>query len=61
MTIRSQGPRPNYQSSILPLKYRGKPYENVEHEVFLGTAQADLSEITERAWLVLSSTVAAHD
>ena len=48
MTIRSQGPRPNYQSSILPLKYRGKPYENVEHEVFLGTAQADLSEITER-------------
>ncbi|EJF63962.1 catalase [Dichomitus squalens LYAD-421 SS1] len=47
MAFNNQGPRPNYQSSIAPLNYKAKPYENVEHEVFLGTAQADLSEITE--------------
>ena len=48
MTISHQGPRPNYQSSIAPLKYQAKAYEQVQHEVFLGAAQAHLSEITER-------------
>ena len=48
MAFNNQGPRPNYQSSIAPLSYKAKPYENVEHEIFLGAAQADLSEITER-------------
>ena len=52
MAFNNQGSRPNYQSSILPLKYQAKPYENVEHEVFLGTAQADLSEITERTYIL---------
>ena len=47
--ITYQGVRPNYQSSIVPLAYKPKLYESVEHKVFLGTAQADLSEITERA------------
>ena len=28
--------------------YKPKPYEDAQHEIFLGTAQADLSEITER-------------
>ncbi|RDX41643.1 catalase [Lentinus brumalis] len=46
MAFNNQGSRPNYQSSILPLNYQEKPYEYVEHEVFLGAAQADLSEIT---------------
>lgn len=44
----SQGPRPNYQSSISPLTYKKKAYAGVKHEQFLGHAQADLSEITER-------------
>lgn len=48
MAFNNQGNRPNYQSSIQPLSYKAKVYESVEHEVFLGTAQADLSEITER-------------
>ena len=52
MAFNNQGPRPNYQSSIAPLSYKAKPYENVEHEVFLGTAQADLSEITERTYIL---------
>lgn len=50
MAFNNQGNRPNYISSIQPLTYRAKVYENVEHEVFLGTAQADLSEITERTY-----------
>ena len=29
MAFNNQGSRPNYQSSILPLKYQAKPYENV--------------------------------
>ena len=48
MAFTNQASRPNYQSSILPLSYKAKAYENVEHEIFLGAAQADLSEITER-------------
>ncbi|KAI0714180.1 catalase [Cerioporus squamosus] len=47
MAIKNQGFRPAYQSSILPLRYKVKTYEHVEHEVFLGAALADLSEVTE--------------
>ncbi|KAI0777595.1 catalase [Trametes elegans] len=47
MALNNQGPRPNYQSSIAPLSYKPKPYQNAEHELWLGYAQADLSEITE--------------
>ncbi|KAH9919457.1 catalase [Epithele typhae] len=47
MAFNSQGARPNYQSSIVPLAYKPKVYESVDHEIFLGSAQADLSEITE--------------
>ena len=60
-TFFSQGARPNYQSSIVPLAYKPKLYESVEHEVFLGTAQADLSEITERASSLLSMTVRTYE
>ena len=48
MIITYQGTCPNYQSSIQPLTYKKKPYEDVKHEAFLGHAQADLSEMTER-------------
>ncbi|RDX49156.1 catalase [Lentinus brumalis] len=47
MAVNNQGSRPAYQSSILPLQYKAKPYEHVEHEVFLGAALADLSEVSE--------------
>ncbi|THG96135.1 hypothetical protein EW145_g7834 [Phellinidium pouzarii] len=46
-TFISQGPRPNYQSSISPLTYKKKAYAGVKHELFLGHAQAFLHEITE--------------
>lgn len=42
----NQGNRPNYKSTIKPMKYAKRPY-NVEHEVFVGHAIADLSEVTE--------------
>ena len=48
MAIHNQGARPNYQSSISPLTYKKKSYAGAKHEAFLGYAQADLSEITER-------------
>lgn len=48
MTFVSQGSRPNYQSSIVPLQYKPKAYQNIAHEHWLGHAQAHLSEITER-------------
>ena len=48
MAINNQGPRPNYQSTISPLTHQTKPYRNGQHETFLGTATAQLSEITER-------------
>ncbi len=48
MAIKNQGFRPPYQSSILPLQYKAKAYEHAEHEVFLGAALANLSEVTER-------------
>lgn len=44
----SQGSRPNYQSSIQPLTYKAKPYQDVTHELWLGHAQAYLHEINER-------------
>jgi catalase len=58
MTFVSQGPRPNYQSTIQPLQYKcGKADMNAcakdiaraqRHESFIGGAWRDLSEITER-------------
>ncbi|KAH6874103.1 catalase-like domain-containing protein [Coprinopsis sp. MPI-PUGE-AT-0042] len=57
MTFVSQGPRPNYQSTIQPLQYKcGKADMNAcaqdlerqrRHENFIGGAWRDLSEITE--------------
>ena len=51
----SQGPRPSYQSSIQPLSYAGRPAaadgvlkELERHEIYVGGAYRDLSEITER-------------
>lgn len=55
MAFVNQGARPNYQSSIQPLSYKKKPYHDVKHELFLGHAQADLSEITEREYLSTST------
>ncbi|KAJ7621136.1 catalase [Roridomyces roridus] len=56
-TFVSQGARPNYQSSIVPLKYLGpegtleggvRDFEReAKHETFVGAAIRDLSEITE--------------
>ncbi|KAJ7049451.1 catalase [Mycena amicta] len=56
-TFISQGSRPNYQSSIMPLKYQEAPgtldsgardfERGAKHETFLGAAVRDLSEITE--------------
>ena len=48
MAINNQGSRPNYQSSLIPLSYKAKPYESVKHEVWLGHANVHLSLITER-------------
>jgi catalase len=49
-TFNSQGARPNYVSSILPLNYKKKVYRGDEkHEAFLGSAVADLTDVTERA------------
>ncbi|EMD36620.1 hypothetical protein CERSUDRAFT_84800 [Gelatoporia subvermispora B] len=47
MAFNNQGARPNYQSSILPLAYKEKPYNVIKHETWLGAANADLSYITE--------------
>jgi catalase len=52
-TYISQGARPNYQSSIAPLTYKQKSYAGAKHEKFLGHAQAELSEVTERAFFFL--------
>jgi catalase len=58
MTFISQGARPNYQSSISPLKYEGKKLSQEEsvrvfrHEHFIGAAYRDLSEITEREYRI---------
>jgi len=47
MALNNQGFRPNYQSSLVPLTYKPKPYEQAKHELWLGYAGADLSFITE--------------
>ncbi|CAL1711221.1 unnamed protein product [Somion occarium] len=47
MAINNQKFRPNYQSSLLPLTYKPKVYENAQHELWLGYANADLSYLTE--------------
>ncbi|OBZ78291.1 Catalase [Grifola frondosa] len=47
MSFVSQGGRPNYQSSLVPLTYKEKSYEHVQHETWLGAAVTDLSEINE--------------
>jgi catalase len=46
----NQGFRPNYPSTISPLQYKQKPYEAkwLKHEQWLGHANLDLSEVTER-------------
>ncbi|KAA1477789.1 catalase [Dentipellis sp. KUC8613] len=48
-TFVSQGARPNYQSTISPLTYLSKPYEDKEakHEQWIGFAHSELSEINE--------------
>ncbi|KAF8646074.1 hypothetical protein AX16_007406 [Volvariella volvacea WC 439] len=56
-TFISQGNRPNYQSSIQPLTYAGRPgtlegsardtVRQARHEQFIGGAYRDLHEITE--------------
>ena len=48
MTINSQGFRPNYQSSLIPLTYKKKAYENVEHEVWLGKAKVGFEGASEQ-------------
>jgi len=47
MAFNNQGTRPNYQSSLVPLTYKPKPYEQAKHELWLGHANVDLSFITE--------------
>jgi catalase len=52
-TFVSQGARPNYMSTISPLKYQGRKGTAEEgariqrHEQFIGSAYRDLSEVTE--------------
>ena len=61
-TYISQGARPNYQSTILPLKYdahkgdidagvRLQQEREAKHESYIGAAVRDLSEVTERMCL----------
>jgi len=47
MAINNQGSRPNYQSTILPLNHLEPTYTTRDHEVFLGSAAHELSEITD--------------
>ena len=49
LIILTEGFRPNYESSITPLSYKGKAYDDKEskHETFIGIARNDLSIITE--------------
>ena len=56
MAFNNQGTRPNYQSSLVPLSYKPKPYENVQHELWLGHANVDLSQITERTFILMCFT-----
>ena len=50
MAFENQGTRPNYQSSLVPLAYRPKSYEQAAHETWLGAANMELSSVTERAY-----------
>lgn len=62
-TFVSQGARPNYQSSIQPLAYKGaqgtleggaRDFEReLKHENFVGAAFRDLSVINEREWMFM--------
>jgi catalase len=64
MAFNNQGPRPNYQSSISPLTYKGargsidgskRDHERAaKHENWVGGAYRDLSEINERMSLHVS-------
>ena len=49
LTFNAEGPRPNYQSSIAPLTYKGRVYDDkqIKHETFIGLARHELSTITE--------------
>ena len=61
MAFYNQGTRPNYQSSLVPLTYKKKPYEDAKHEVWLGQANVDLSRITERtSFSVLAGERVTH-
>ena len=51
MAINNQGSRPNYQSSLIPLAYKPKAYEDAKHELWLGHCNVDLSFITERMYI----------
>jgi catalase len=42
-TFVSQGARPNYKSTIVPLAYTKRPFYSHKHEQFLGAAALDLS------------------
>ena len=48
MQFASQGARPGYMSTIVPLAYQAKPYTTAAHERYLGAAAVDLSFVTER-------------
>lgn len=45
----NQGFRPNYQSTILPLTFKAKPYagQDHKHETWIGNARYHLSQISE--------------
>ncbi|KAH9940767.1 catalase [Epithele typhae] len=45
MALDNQGARPNYASSLAPMRYRTRA--EVQHEVWLGRAMGFLSEVTE--------------
>ena len=47
MAFYNQGNRPNYQSSIQPLSYKPNPYNTADHEVYIGAAVQDLSQVTD--------------
>ena len=49
MAFNNQGLRPNYQSTIVPLTYKPKPYSgtDLKHETWIGNARYHLSKITE--------------
>ena len=60
MAIDNQATRPNYQSSLVPLSYKPRPYEQVKHESWLGHANVDLSFITERKYAHLEVQIRSN-